>query len=156
MLKISKDLFDLFYPVGIFVETTNANWSPSNAGWYGTWTREDDGTALVSYKSSDTFNKTIGSVVGNETHRHDFKIGLLMHWGSVIADNFSNIGAYSYSQNKYSKSNGNDGTASQMKNNAVQEGGSSISETLRYSLGDTDTASSVQPSKIVYRWHRTA
>lgn len=62
-----KLILDLVHPVGSYYETSNASFNP-NSAWGGTWTREDDGTTLVSYKSSGAFNKTIGTIVGEETH----------------------------------------------------------------------------------------
>ena len=65
MLKISKDLFDLLYPIGTYYETSNSNWAPSSAGWYGTWVEDTAGKTTVA-KDTGTF-KTLGASVGSES-----------------------------------------------------------------------------------------
>lgn len=67
MLKISKDLFDLLYPVGTYYETSNANWTPSSAGWYGTWQEDTAGKTTVA-KSTDIEFNSIGKTGGEKTH----------------------------------------------------------------------------------------
>ena len=72
-MKLNPKLWlDIIYPVGTYYETSNTSFNP-NTAWGGTWVREDDGTALVSYKSSGKFNEDIGTIVGEETHQLVFK-----------------------------------------------------------------------------------
>lgn len=157
MLKISKDLFDLLYPVGTYYETSNANFNPSDAGWYGTWVQDTKGQTTVSKSDSGTF-ATLGANVGSETHRHDFMIGLSFDYMEIVGDNLDKFGAYSYSQNKFSKSaNNNYGSAGDVGANSSHTGTyKSQTGRISTSVGDTDTAFSIQPSKVVIRWHRTA
>ena len=65
-LKIAKELFDIIYPIGSYYETSNANWSPSSAGWYGTWVEDTKGKTTVGKADSGTF-ATLGGSVGAET-----------------------------------------------------------------------------------------
>lgn len=157
MLKIAKDLFDLLYPIGTYYETSNPDWTPSSAGWYGTWIQDTKGQTTVSKSDSGIF-ATLGDNVGSETHRHDFMIGLPFDYMEVVADNLDNAGAYSYSQNKFSKAhNNNYGSAGDLGANAShQTNYKSQTGRIATSTGDTDTAFSIQPSKVVIRWHRTA
>ena len=141
MLKIGKDLFDLLYPIGIYVETSNANWTPQSAGWYGTWTREDDGTTLVSYKSSGAFNKPIESTTGEETHK---------------------LTEAEMPKHNHSSANGkpvleDTGSADNQFGWHVQEAsGYRANGAWLSNKGGDQAHNNIQPSKIVYRWHRTA
>ena len=67
MLKIAKDLFDVLYPVGTYYETSNATWTPSSAGWYGTWQEDTAGKTTVA-KSTDIEFNSIGKTGGEKTH----------------------------------------------------------------------------------------
>ena len=162
-LKIAKDLFDLLYPVGTYYETSNANWSPSGAGWYGTWVEDTGGKTLVA-KDSGTF-KTLDASVGNEnnSHYHDYKIALPIDYGEIVTDNFDTdyFGAYSYQQGKYGKARNNSENVnlSVFVNTGHTRNGSLNSwGRVSSSTGDTDskTLSTIQPSKVCRRWHRTA
>lgn len=147
-LKIAKDLFDLLYPVGTYYETSNSNWTPSNAGWYGTWVEDTSGKTTVA-KDTGTF-KTLGASVGSESkttgnhtltideipsHNHDFhNTGRVLYWDSGL--------------NSY--------------------GGLTSGTTVQYTWSTTtkkvggDKAHNhgninvIQPSIVVRRWHRTA
>ena len=67
-MKLNPKLWlDLIYPVGTYYETSNTSFDP-NTSWGGSWTKEEDGTVLVSKKSSGKFNQNIGTIVGEETH----------------------------------------------------------------------------------------
>ena len=61
------DLINIFYPVGTYYETTNANFDP-NVAWAGsTWQRVADGRALIAGGGSSGY--TVGSVYGEKTHK---------------------------------------------------------------------------------------
>lgn len=64
-LKVSQDLIDLFHPVGEYYETSNIDFNP-NTEWGGTWVEDTAGKVTVA-KDNGTF-KTLGNVVGSETH----------------------------------------------------------------------------------------
>lgn len=162
-LKIAKDLFDLLYPVGTYYETSNASWTPSNAGWYGTWVEDTAGKTTVA-KDSGTF-KTLGGNVGSESnsHYHDYKIALPFDYGDVIADNLNSdyYGAYSYQNNKYGKARNNSEIANLsvfVNGGHTQSGSSKTWGRVASSTGDTNSknVSTIQPSIVVRRWHRTA
>ena len=150
----TERMLNLFYPVGSYYETSDTSFNP-NTAWGGTWVEDTAGKVLVSLDTG-TFD-TVGDTGGVETHRHDFKIGLKRYFGGLIGDSFSDsTGAYSYSQNKYSKSKGTELLASVDKNDALQASMTSYNEATIYSVGDTDTGSTLQPYIVVKRWHRTA
>lgn len=60
---------DLYYPVGTYYETSNANFNP-NVEWGGTWEKDEDGTVLSSKTnvSGSLLNAEIGSIVGEDSH----------------------------------------------------------------------------------------
>ena len=160
-LRMAQAIFDILYPVGTYYETSNVNFNPNNdPNWYGTWVQDTKGQTLVSKSDNGTFS-TLGSNVGSETHRHDFKIGLPFDYGEVIADSFDSdyFGAYSYSVSKYGKSRTTSeitGLSLFANTNHVQSGSVKNWGRVASSTGDTDTGSSIQPSKVCIRWHRTA
>lgn len=133
--------FDKIWPVGSYYDTDNADFNP-NTEWGGTWVREDNGTTLVSYKSSGTFNKAIGTIVGEEEHTlttnempsHTHETDSRINW----YNDDSNTGALQYSWSNNSSLN--------------------IDRSTVYarSTGGSQAHNNVQPSTIVYRWHRTS
>lgn len=140
-LKIAKDLFDLLYPVGTYYETSNSNWTPSNAGWYGTWVEDTAGKTTVA-KDSGTF-KTLGGSVGSETHEltvdempshnHAFSQRILAwdaYWPYGVATASYNAGPIQWQ--------GYNQEASMTK------------------TGGSQPHNNIQPSIVVRRWHRTA
>ena len=141
-MKLNPKLFiDVTYPVGSYYETSNTDFNP-NTAWGGTWVREDDGTALVSYKSSGAFNKNIGTIVGEETHQltidempsHTHETDSRINW----YNDDSNTGALQYSWSNNSSLN--------------------IDRSTIYarSTGGSQAHNNVQTSKVCIRWHRTA
>ena len=127
-----KLLLDVMYPVGSYYETSNASFNP-NTAWGGTWVREDDGTALVSYKSSGAINKTIGTIVGEETH-------------TITIEEMPSH----RHKTRFGDTKGGDGTG-YMYTNSV-----GTSYQIVEAEGGGQSHNNVQPSKVVYRWHRTA
>lgn len=133
--------FDKIYPVGTYYDTSNADFNP-NTEWGGTWIREDDGTTLVSYKSSGKFNQPIGTIVGEETHQltidempsHTHETDSRINWYNTD----SSTGALQYGWGSNSSLN--------------------IDRSTVYarSTGGSQPHNNVQPSTIVYRWHRTS
>lgn len=124
--------FDKIYPVGSYYDTSNADFNP-NTEWGGTWTREDDGTTLVSYKSSGKFNQPIGTIVGEETHQ-------------LTIDEMPSH----RHEARYGGTAGGDGTGYRYANT---EG---TSYQIIQAEGGDQAHNNVQPSTIVYRWHRTS
>lgn len=140
MLKISKDLFDLLYPVGTYYETSNANWTPSSAGWYGTWVEDTAGKTTVA-KDNGTF-KTLGASVGAETH--------------ILTINQMPKHSHSFKNKDY-----NPISVLQPGGNNAWYGIQILSGMSNYEFSLTNTGgnqahNNIQPSIVVRRWHRTA
>lgn len=117
----------------------------------------------VAYQSDQPLFDQVGEIGGDLDHRHDFKIGMYSYFGAWSGDDWTSgavgNGAYSYSQNTFSKeiSRNSSGTGRTQRNNATVAGLTSYDEGwLRISKGDTDLGSSLQPYIVVKRWHRTA
>lgn len=132
-----KLVLDLMHPVGSYYETSNASFNP-NTAWGGTWVREDDGTALVAYKSSGAFNKAIGTIVGEETHtltKSELpQIDIQTNYGNPDQGGGAGNGLQYCSKAGYS-------------NNLLVQ---------NVNYGENPSHNNVQPSKVAYRWHRTA
>lgn len=168
---MKEEAFNFAHPIGSYYDTSDATWTPINAGWYGTWIKEDDGSTLVSYKSSGAFNKTPGTIVGSETtsytpegtnsggavgnhtltvneipsHIHTTNLGL------VDDQNFtSDAGQYPPADAQ--------GTKSITYNSNATGGGQAHNHpfTQPTFTGTQANLSTIQTSKVVYRWHRTA
>lgn len=150
---LKAEMLDTFYPVGSYYETSDTNFDP-NIAWGGTWLEDSAGRVLVAMDSG-TFG-TVGDTGGAETHAHDFRIGLHRYYGALIGDDMNTAGAWSYAENKYSKTYGVDAASSTHRNNALAGAMTQYNENVVYSDGDTKTGSSLQPYTVIKRWHRTA
>ena len=172
MLKISKDLFDLLYPVGTYYETSNSNWTPSSAGWYGTW-QEDTGGKTTVAKDSGTFN-TLGASVGSEskttgnhtitvdempshTHSQNQHSHAGLSYGNpdgggntiVVSTNYNSTGCIelSWKRSSHGAPYNNVYTKYATATNNNTGGGTA------HNHGYINV---IQPSVVVRRWHRTA
>ena len=133
-----KLLLDVMYPVGSYYETSNTSFNP-NTAWGGTWVREDDGTALVSYKSSGAFNENIETIVGEETHQLTI----------------NEMPGHTHTLNYGAVSNKAGGVLPGLQSGGAWNDGIDLN-TQMSSIGGNQAHNNVQPSKVVYRWHRTA
>lgn len=127
----------------------------------GTWEAWGGGRVPIGVGSNGTTNySTPEATGGSENHRHDFKIGMHAYYGGVIDDNWisgaNGTGAYSYSQNKFSKQIDSAGNTATKRNDRMNQTMVDYSEWTRVSTGDTDVADSKQPYITVYMWKRTA
>ena len=140
---------DLIYPIGsIYMNVSNVN---PNTLFGGTWERIEDRFLLASGN-----NYQNGTTGGEKEHRHDFKIGLPFDYMEVVADSLEKSGAYSYSEQKYSKEfnfdektieNSNANSSHQLS--CIEKNGR-----LSSSIGDTQIASSLPPYLAVNIWKR--
>ena len=169
MLKIAKDLFDLLYPVGTYYETSNANWTPSSAGWYGTWVEDTAGRITVS-KSTDTEFNSIGKTGGSkylQSHYHSVNIytdyqGNHYHdgiyWGGGTPFTYTGVGGSDGTFDLagpgiYRQNYNYGGTAHLTTGNAGNH-----RHLVSGNTGSDGTGNSgnLQPYIVVRRWHRTA
>ena len=179
------DLINIFYPVGTYYETTNANFDP-NVAWAGsTWQRVADGRALIAGGGSSGY--TVGSVYGEKTHKITVSEMPTHNHGASAATNgthshsASTGSAGSHSHTLYWTDDGsNTGTSSgyidgegrpktgySYSTTTASAGGHTHSVTIgsggghshAITVGNTGSGAAmslVQPSIAVARWLRTA
>lgn len=151
------DILSRIYPIGsIYMTATLSTVAQVQEALGGTWVAWGAGRVPVGVDTSDTAFDTVEETGGAKTHRHDFKIGLKRYYGTMVGDTMSGQGAWSYSQNKYSKSLGIENKSTTERNNALATTMTSYSEQTVYSIGDTQTGSSLQPYITCYMYKRTA
>lgn len=132
-------LLDLFYPVGSYYATSDANFNP-NESWGGTWNLDNDGTVLVS-KSLETgslFNVDLGTVVGEEKH--------------LLTTEEMPEHKHNMFQNKYNTTSPGL-VASAVCLGTIDHTSASVATD---EAGNDKPHNNVQPSKIANRWHREA
>lgn len=200
--QMKQEAFDFAHPVGSYYETSDSTWSPQAAGWYGTWVADNDGSALVSYKSSGAFNKATGTIVGGESqsytpagkntgtavtmnavelthsggavqshtltvdempsHIHDVFVngqgsggrsGLYMTWGYSENADIKVYNGQSFVAQEGSGKGHNHGFTQPNKHSFTPTTKTVTQPTF---TGTAATLSTIQTSKVVYRWHRTA
>lgn len=144
-----QEMFDLLRPVGSFYETSNVDFDPSMAGWFGTWIEETESRALIAKSGTNSLNETGGenthTLTAAETPAHT-------HTGTMVV---------------VTASNGNTGaTAGNTKItshwNTIQNGDTYISSF--YGMGNYNTTGfgsggeheNRQPYILVRRFRRTA
>ena len=75
-LHIAKDLFDLLYPVGSYYETSNTSWTPTSAGWYGTWVEDTQGRiTLASGRPTQNNDTSFGALTNDQITSWWFNVG---------------------------------------------------------------------------------
>lgn len=128
------ELINILHPIGEYFYTSDVNFNP-NTAWCGTWVLENDGTVLVSKsnESDSAFNINVGNVVGEEKHK--LTVEELASHNHPGGNKYTNETGY-YARLYF----GNDGTAL---------GGEG-------KTGGDQPHNNIQPSKISFRWHRTA
>lgn len=137
--NLIKQLLNVFHPIGEYFETSDVNFDP-NVSWGGTWVLDNDGTVLVS-KSNETtsvFNADVGTIKGEEKHTLTIS-EIPPHRHNVNLSSTTDTGI-----NKLVTSSWRWSTENQENNN------------LMNNVGSGNPHNNIQPSKIIYRWHRKA
>lgn len=171
--NLKSGLLDLFYPVGSYYETSDANFNP-NTSWGGTWSLETAGQVHVSAGIGYTIGATGGeathvltpaeTAMKNHSHTIDHGHGFSgqgsydngWHSHSVYRDNAASAGSGRWvaSGNSHTYSTTGAGTHS----HSLYGGG--VNDMSGSSGGQTESNGSahnnMQPYIVVNRWHRTA
>ena len=171
--NLKSGLLDLFYPVGSYYETSDANFNP-NTSWGGTWSLETAGQVHVSAGTGYTIGATGGeathvltpaeTAMKNHSHTIDHGHGFSgqgsydngWHSHSVYRDNGAPAGSgrwvASGSSNTYTT------TGAGTHSHSLYGGG--VNDMSGSSGGQTESNGSahnnMQPYIVVNRWHRTA
>ena len=141
-------LLNLFYPVGSYYETSDAEFNP-NTSWGGTWKLDNDGTVLVSQslETGSVFDTQLSTVVGEEKHKlttdempHHYHHDIELSGRHLTSWNQKTGSTTIYSLESLVSSDGKE------NQNYFTTG---------YAGGDK-VHNNVQPSKVVNRWHREA
>ena len=137
---------DIFYPVGSYYETSDADFNP-NTAWGGTWVEDSRGKFLVGRDGgSDGIFDTVGETGGNVRHTHNLSedgYALLVLKGN---------GSIHYREKSVSQ-----WTDNYYAGYLDTRGSSSDNQTYATVLGGkTDSAIGLPPYLTVVRWHRTA
>ncbi|BED92986.1 MAG: hypothetical protein RsTaC01_0924 [Candidatus Paraimprobicoccus trichonymphae] len=150
-----KLTFDTIYPIGaIYLSVVNTN--PSNY-FGGTWVLWGSGRVPICVNTSDSDFNTVEKTGGVKTHRHNFRIG--MHWwyGAAAGEGSNNgTGAYRYSADNYDGWARSLDSISTTINTGYTTSANTNNPAGKYSIGDTDVGSGVQPYITCYMWKRTA
>lgn len=173
--QMKHEAFDFAHPVGSYYETSDSTWTPQAAGWYGTWVADNDGSALVSYKSSGVFNQTPGTIVGGETTSYTpegtnsggavgnhtltaAESGIPAHNHKLYFNNYYMADATNQGQGCYSNviSGTNSSRNTESNTGASATNGHNHGFTNPTFTGTQADVSTIQTSKVVYRWHRIA
>lgn len=143
MLGVGQVLFDIFYPIGTYYETSDTNFDPNTANsWYGTWVEDTAGRVLVGLDTSQTEFKTVGNTGGSkyiQNHKHkDVQMANnhLTAWNSRI---------------------GSTGVVS-LENLITSNGTANENYFLTGDVYNATTGNSgnLQPYIVIKRWHRIA
>lgn len=136
------ELINILRPIGSYFETSDANFDP-NTAWCGTWVLENDGTVLVS--KSDTaesaFNAEASTIVGEEKHTLVVK--------EMPSHRHQVYGLSGSGNDTYALTNVSGKMGSFEPQNDLYLG-------MAQATGGNQPHNNVQPSKICFRWHRTA
>lgn len=137
--NLIKQLLNVFHPIGEYFETSDVNFDP-NVSWGGTWVLDNDGTVLVSKSNEKTsvFNVDVGTIKGEEKHTLTIS-EIPPHRHNVNLSSATDTGI-----NKLVTSSWSWSTENQENNN------------LMNNVGGGNPHNNIQPSKIIYRWHRKA
>lgn len=125
---VPSSLFNYFYPVGSYYETSDASFDP-NTAWGGTWVLEAEGQVHIGAGS----NYTIGDTGGEETHT------LTIDEMPSHTHNLPNVMGY------VNSTGGGNGTY-----------GAVATWTAVGNTGGGQAHNIMQPYTVVNRWHRTA
>lgn len=135
VLRVAKDLFDIFYPIGSYYETSNANWTPQGAGWYGTWVKDSKGRVTVALDDSDADFNTISKTGGEKTHT--LTVNEMPSHAHYVAKRQGRAPTGPYEL-------------------IGQDGGGTIEAYGTSFAGNNQPHNNLQPYIVVVRWHRTA
>ncbi len=165
-----KSIFDLFYPVGSYYETSDADFNP-NSAWGGTWELEASGKVHVSAGTGYTIGNTGGSAdaivpyhrhgvgtlsAGDYSHNHatgssGYSFYTIESSGTFGRDNVSRGSTTTY---KYQYSAA---AVSRKSTTDTDKHSHTVTGATAYAGTDGNTAGANMPPYIVVnRWHRTA
>ena len=126
-----KSIFDIFYPVGSYYETSDASFDP-NVAWGGTWSLESAGNVHVSAGTGYTIGSTGGA--------------------ATVTLDVSQIPGHTHTVNyvNYNRGTGSNATMGYLSSSSQTQHAESAS------TGGGGAHENMPPYIVVNRWHRTA
>ena len=146
-----KSILDIFYPVGSYYETSDANFDP-NVAWGGVWREDTYGRVTVAYQGNNVPFNEVGKIGGEQEHTlleselPKISGTINMHSSEVATNIFSLSGHFSTTlphSNNY-KSGGDVVSGARSCGNAIFE------------FGSDGAHNNLQPYIVVKRWHRVS
>ncbi len=158
-----KTIFDIFYPIGSYYETSDANFNP-NTNWGGTWELEAQGKVHIGAGADYTIGNTGGSTTANfaytgTTGSHKLTVSEIPAHNHVAlkrkrtgVDDFlgGSTAEYGAIEATASVSNFSDAKSYMTTNSG---GGGGHTHNFGVTVNNLNT---MQPYIVVNRWHRTA
>ena len=167
-LKIAKELFDLFFPVGYIYTSMNST-DPKTLFGYGEWTQITDKFLYCTNSSKSTGGNSLKYSPGS--HQHRFRIGYLSYYGTPVAFSGDEV-LTAHDSSSYSSSDEPGGSwyerpekykdswTTAYGNKGLQAGGTNFSNVAQwYVTGYTENESLpdyTPPYITCYAWYRTA
>lgn len=140
-----RSVLDIFYPVGSYYETDNADFDP-NTAWGGTWAQDSPDMFVIG--GSDRHK--VGKTGGSETHSHKYGMRYYEYYGDISYQLYLK----DYATNTYKSGSGSNVTGN--VNNNTSTSAKSVSRPQLDVEVNTSSESSMPPFIAVYRWHRVA
>lgn len=146
-----RSLLDIFYPVGTYYETSDANFDP-NVSWGGIWEEDSYGRVTVAYQSNNTPFNEVGKIGGEQEHT-------LTEQELPVID--GEIAMHSNNQGTNIHNVTGHFTANRTNVNAYKSGGETASGadskgSIHYKFGGGKAHNILQPYIVVKRWHRVS
>ena len=153
MNEIKRAINNLF-PVGFILSINNAEFDP-NTTYGGTWERIK-GKFLVGVDEDDTDFATVGKTGGSKQHYHQYGVQYNAFYSNLYSSDERLIRLYNGQTGSFVTSSSN-GSSSETGNNGVEERrGSTFNPTIKQTITNTTSASTLPPYQTVYMWVKTA
>lgn len=156
MLRIGEEVFDIFYPIGSYYETSNTSFNPNtNSNWFGEWVEDTAGKVLVSLDVEQTEFNSVDKTGGSkhpQKHVHTGSTGIAQTsgirvvCGTMIDRKLNNHMGSSGNGNYFDVTNDNLGEL---------PGGNHYHSFTTNESGEGNSGN-LQPYIVVKRWHRIA
>lgn len=157
-----NNIFDTFYPVGSYYETSDANFDP-NTAWGGTWELETQGQVHVSAGTNYEVNGALTNSSDGGEATHTLAVGEMpSHYHNTQAAFSIRAMSYNGGQPVWG---GNGTTVSKLTGSTPDTITQSSNQFTPYNIqlnknsdskGGGEAHNNMQPYINVYRWHRTA
>lgn len=141
-----SELLDFFYPIGIYIETSDPNFDP-NISWGGYWVKDTKG--LV----------TVGAYTNGESEDSSY-VNTYIRQGEIIGENEHQLTINEMPAHMHDMADNDAGYFAGWGNRTgwhhMAENGPNAGRFGTAYTGGNESHNNIQPSIGVYRWHRMA